>query len=263
MTGTRVRDFTLQIYGHLCVALRAAGHAFVTVDGYARQPPPSAAMMRHDVDRRPGRAVEMARLEAALGIAATYYFRVVPESWNAPMMREIAALGHEIGYHYEDLTLCRGDAGAAVVRFRENLARFREVYPVTTICMHGSPASKWDNRDLWQHADYREHGIIAEPYLDLDFEQVTYLSDTGRGWNQTRYSRRDFVGTGSRPSFASTQELIAWVAAGQAQRTVMINTHPERWTDSFAGWLTEVLVQAGKRPLKAAYIRLARARRAG
>ena len=33
--------------------------------------------------------------------------------------------------------------------------------------MHGSPLSKWDNWDLWEKFDYRDYGIIAEPYFDL------------------------------------------------------------------------------------------------
>ena len=37
----------------------------------------------------------------------------------------------------------------AICDFGRNLEKFRKFYPVKTICMHGSPLSKWDNRDLW------------------------------------------------------------------------------------------------------------------
>ena len=57
--------------------------------------------------------------------------------------------------------------------------------PVKTICMHGSPLSKWDNRDLWKRYNYRDFGIIAEPYFDLDFDEVFYITDTGRSWNKS------------------------------------------------------------------------------
>ena len=53
----------------------------------------------------------------------------------------------------------------AIEDFERNLEKFREFYPVKTICMHGSPLSKWDNRDLWKRYDYRDYGIIAEPYF--------------------------------------------------------------------------------------------------
>ncbi len=42
--------------------------------------------------------------EHALGVAATYYFRAVPESWDEGVIREIARMGHEVGYHYENLS---------------------------------------------------------------------------------------------------------------------------------------------------------------
>jgi len=49
----------------------------------------------------------------------------------------------------------------AICDFERNLEKLRELYPVKTICMHGSPLSKWDNRDLWKRYNYRDYGIIA------------------------------------------------------------------------------------------------------
>jgi hypothetical protein len=40
-------------------------------------------------------------IEHEPGIATTYFFRVVPESFDAPVMRRLHELGHEVGYHYE------------------------------------------------------------------------------------------------------------------------------------------------------------------
>ncbi|MBC8179929.1 hypothetical protein H8E88_02285 [candidate division KSB1 bacterium] len=45
--------------------------------------------------------------------------------------------------------------------FRSNLEMLRKLYPVKTICMHGSPLSKYDNRLLWEKYDYRDYGIIG------------------------------------------------------------------------------------------------------
>jgi len=33
----------------------------------------------------------------------------VPESWDEAIIQKIAGLGHEIGYHYENLSACKGD----------------------------------------------------------------------------------------------------------------------------------------------------------
>src|SRR5690625_1952760 len=56
--------------------------------------------------------------------------------------------------------------------------------------------SKWHHlteisRDLWKWYSYRDYGIIAEPYFDLDFSKVLYLTETGRRWNGDKVSVRD------------------------------------------------------------------------
>jgi hypothetical protein len=67
----------------------------------------------------------------------------------------------------------------------------REIAPAVTICMHGSPLSKWDSRLLWQKYNYRDFGITGEPYFDIDFSQVLYLTDTGRRWDGEKVGLRD------------------------------------------------------------------------
>lgn len=170
-------DFTLSKYKELLVALN--GYGEVT--------------LRHDVDKKPQNSLKTARIERDLGWKAVYYFRAVPESWDDSIIREISALGHEIGYHYESLTTCNGDKEAAYRDFCDNLEKLRKLAPVTSICMHGSPKSKWDSRDLWKQFDYHQLGIETEPYLDTDFSQVFYLTDTGRRWDGFNVSVRDKI----------------------------------------------------------------------
>ena len=70
---------------------------------------------------------------------------------------------------------------------------FRKYYPAKTICMHGSPLSKYDNKKIWEKYDYRDYGIIADPSFDIDYDEVFYITDTGRAWNHTTASVRDKV----------------------------------------------------------------------
>jgi hypothetical protein len=112
-----------------------------------------------------------------------------PKRWrNDPQITQIDADEGKEEFRDELFELALDD-------FRLNLEKLRKLYPVKTICMHGSPLSKWDNRDLWKRYDYRDYGIIAEPYFDLDFDEVFYLTDTGRSWNNSKASVRDKVGT--------------------------------------------------------------------
>ena len=48
---------------------------------------------------------DMAELEAQMGVKASYYFRIGKGSNQPECIKRIAALGHEIGYHYEDMSL--------------------------------------------------------------------------------------------------------------------------------------------------------------
>ena len=100
-------DFTLEKYAALLDALKAYGF--------------QSLVLRHDVDLLPGNSLRTARLEAEKGMLGIYYFRAVPESWDEGIIKEIAALGHEIGYHYESLTTCNGDVDQAYADFCHNL----------------------------------------------------------------------------------------------------------------------------------------------
>jgi len=46
---------------------------------------------------------------------------------------------------------------------------------------------------LGEKYDFRDYGIIAEPYFDVAFDEVFYLTDTGRRWDGDRVSVRDKI----------------------------------------------------------------------
>lgn len=247
------RDFTYEIYEELIDAyIKSSYHltsyeAFVNEGGdYSKR----TVILRHDVDKRPQHALDVARIEHSKGVIGTYYFRVVPESFDEAVIREIAALGHEIGYHYEDLTIFKGDFKAAIKHFDKWLARFRTYYPIRTICMHGSPLSKWDNRGLWEKYDYRSRGLIAEPYFDMNFDRAFYISDTGRSWNNTAVSVRDKVESSYDLNIRSTRDVIELTHAGEMPSVVMQNVHPQRWTNNYVQWSGELIVQNIKNMVK-------------
>ena len=244
-------DFTLKIYRRLLETLQAKGYSFITFEDYCLgKVADKYVMLRHDVDLRAGHSYTTAQIEAALGIRASYYFRVVPQSNQPDIIRSIALLGHEIGYHYEDMSLFKGDAEKALTHFQQQLAYFRRFYPVKTISMHGSPTSKYDNKDLWKSCNYRDYGILGEPYFDVDFNKVFYLTDTGRMWNGDRYSVRDKVKSNRIKDYRTTKQLIKAIESGVFPDMVMITTHPQRWTDNIVEWFAEFLIQGIKNRMK-------------
>ena len=250
------RDFSVAIYQRLLDSLLESGYDFQTFSDYLEAPRRRTVMLRHDVDDRKLHSLAFARIQKEKGIAGTYYFRMVPESFDEEVIREILDLGHEIGYHYEDMDFAGGDPHKAIGLFETHLEKLRKVAPVKTICMHVSPRSKYENRHVWKHYDYREYGIIGEPYFDLDFKEVFYLTDTGRRWDGYKVSVRDKVEDHFGLSFHATHDVIDSINRKQFPERVMFNFHPQRWTDDYLLWLREKNIQVLKNGAKYLLIKL-------
>ena len=157
-------DFTHKKYSQLLNVFIDNGYRFITFENYCnreRGNDDKFVILRHDVDLKAENSLEIAKIEHHFGIKASYYFRVVEQSNKPEIIKAIASMGHEIGYHYEDMTVCEGQAEKAIAHFEKCLSYFRQYYPVETICMHGSPRSKFDGRDLWKDYDYHDYGIIG------------------------------------------------------------------------------------------------------
>jgi len=215
----------------------------------------SIIILRHDVDRNPMNSLKTSIIENKLSIKASYYFRI-PKTFKTDIIKQISELGHEIGYHYENMDNCTGNIDKAWDDFRKNLEKLRKLYPVKTICMHGSPLSKFDNRDLWKKYDYRTKGIIGEPYLDINWDEVFYLTDTGRRWDGEDISIRDKIQnsklkTSNRwPVYNSTGDIVAAIENGSFPKKTMMTTHPQRWTNNPIVWTRELIFQYMKNTAK-------------
>lgn len=297
-----VKDFTLSVYRNLLQTLKYKDYEFLTVEEYfsdnhsvassqgrslASSLPRSLVLLRHDVDRKPENSLKMARLESELGIKATYYFRTIPQTLKPDIIKQIAVLGNEIGYHYENLTTANSRMKnvnpvkysrsskftgqkckikneeeyekelfeLAIKDFEKNLNKLRKIVPIKNICMHGSPLSKWDSRDLWGKYNYRDYGIISEPYFDIDFSKVQYITDAGRSWNNAAINLRDKVNSPFENNFKHTNNIIKAAENGQLSEQIMFNIHPEHWAVSSAEWLKIWTVRKVKNAVKKVVLR--------
>ena len=251
-----MRDFTLEIYSKLIESIAASGYTMTAYEDFVTgKTTGKQYILRHDVDDLPLQSLKTAEIEKANGARGTYYFRIVKQSNHPSIIEAIAKLGHEIGYHYEDLALAHGNFEKAYENYERNLAYFRKYYPVKTICMHGSPLSKWDNRRIWEKYSYKKDGIIAEPYFDTDFNKVFYITDTSRHWNGNEYSVRDKVQSPFKIRVESTSDLIHKIQNKELPELVMQNIHPQRWSDDMLLWTKELVLQNTKNIIKKAISR--------
>lgn len=248
-----MRDFTLDIYKELLQKFLKRGYRFITVEEYFTQPIERGKkyiLMRHDVDRKPQNSLAMAEIENSFGVKATYYFRTIPQTLKPYIIQKIALLDHEIAYHYESLAQQNGDYEKAIEDFKRNLETLRKIYPIKNIAMHGRPTSQWDSRLLWEKFDYREFGILSEPYFDIDFHKVLYLTDASRSWNNSAFNVRDKVESSFQFYFTHTQDIIKALDDGKFPQAIMFNIHPEHWARSSREWYKTLFIRGVKNSLK-------------
>ncbi|MBX0294055.1 hypothetical protein [Haloarcula nitratireducens] len=252
-----MRDFTDAAYASLLDTGLDAGYDFLTVEEYIRREtlPERFVILRHDVDRKPENSTRFAHIEAERDISSTYYVRTIDKVFDPQFVRDLAALGHEVGYHYEDLDRADGDVREARQSFGSQLALLRDHVDVDTVCMHGNPLTPHDNRDMWDDpADLEPFDVVGEAYLSMDFTDVTYFSDTGRTWEDGALKIKDHtMGEGDkRVSADSTADLEALLREGRVPRACLL-THPNRWADSTTEYVAETakdaITNVGKRGL--------------
>lgn len=290
-------DFKLKTIHMLLASLQNSRFKISSVsdslkEGYLS--PYNQIILRHDVDLITQKSLMVARIEHELGIRGTYYFRIGNKNFEEALIREITGLGHEIGYHYETLAQIREqttkllkriekrllnieifrtsvkeqDLDLAYQLFTKNLSKLREIVPVETICMHGSPLFDFDNREIWKKYDYRELGIIGEASMDVDFSKVAYYTDTGRRWDGADFSVRDKVNLRLKdleneglsdketergidhktkgsvfPKYHSTFDMIKAIEDRTFPDQAMITIHPQRWNDALIQWTKELVWQ--------------------
>ncbi len=270
-------DFTLKKYKRLIQAIAKSDYVVFTIRDYLqlKEKPAKLILLRHDVDMDPFQQLKCAKMETDYGIFSSYYFRYTDEILKPEVLDEISSLGHEIGYHYETLTKARGDITKAIEIFRRELKYFQKKWNTVTICPHGGATveninayslkdlsklpfkllfntnlfSNWNNREIWGTYSIKDFGLIGDAYLSIDFDNMLYLSDTGRSWSN-KYKIKDVVKTSDNllhyPKVNRTNDVIALINEG-AVGHLYILAHAEQWKDNFRDWLKWLMAQQIRR----------------
>lgn len=150
--------------------------------------PLRSLILRHDVDTDLPTAREQFAIEQALGVPASYYFRL--STLDYPFMQAIDRAGGEASYHFEEMATVakrRGlrsrEAVAAYLEeirreFAQNLTRLRREtgLPMTTVASHGDFANRVLEMANWELVDQRLRsslGIDLEVYDEAINRHVT------------------------------------------------------------------------------------------
>ena len=104
--GLDYPDFTLQGYRQLLEQLKSRWQILPLCHGFTEAFKPKSLLLRHDIDISPSLALPMAEIENSMGIRSTYFVALhlaynVHQPKNTNVIRTIAEMGHEIGFHYD------------------------------------------------------------------------------------------------------------------------------------------------------------------
>jgi hypothetical protein len=225
-------DLTTQGYADILDVLLKHGFIAYTLSDYLSndQPTTRFVLLRHDADFDARKAIPLAALEAERGLRATYYFRGPHHrrSFNIEIMQQIAAMGHEIGYHYETLDSCEGNFEEAIRLFEAQLQAFRDAgFNIDTVSAHGNPRVKKNNyktnEDLIHHDLMlcRRNKLLGDAGYPRASSDLIYISDVGvrfRGIGTARHLR----------------ELLS----KDSLKRLYLLTHPDYWSRTQARAVT-------------------------
>jgi len=248
------RDYTGSMYNQLVHAVSQHYTTYSILDYYEAQNKGTIdnryMIMRHDVDADINNALSMAKIDAAHGIRSTFYFRMKPTIFIPKIIKDIELLGHEIGYHYEVLSDAKGDWQKARRLFMQNLDVLRKIACVKTACMHGRSLSRFNNLDFFRRWRLQSFGLVAEPYLSIDYSDKYYFTDTGLCWDNQRFNIRDIVRSKGSGGVRDTNTLIGFLKSTVPQKAALL-THTNNWVDDFMLWSIYKTTFAVLNPVKA------------
>jgi hypothetical protein len=177
-------DFTEAAYDRL-VRLALQNYRFVSFADW-REAPARSVLWRHDLDFSVHRALALARIEAEAGARATYFLNLHSAYYNAlegevaARVREILALGHELGLHF-DPSFETSRAPLEVLAAERVLLEDVFGVPVRSFSLHNPVVAEWD-------ADEDEVAGMVNAYGRGLRERFAYCSDSHGVWRHRRLS---------------------------------------------------------------------------
>ena len=175
-------DFTETEYDRL-VRLALQHYRFASFVDW-RDASPGTVLWRHDLDFSVHRALALARIEAEAGAHATYFLNLHSAYYNAleeevaSRVREIVALGHELGLHFDpEFETSRSPLEALTAE----RALLEDVFgvPVRTFSLHNPVVAGWS-------ADDDEVAGMVNAYGAGLRERFAYCSDSHGVWRHRR-----------------------------------------------------------------------------
>ena len=183
-------EFTYEAYEMLLYDLKDRGYLLIPF-GKKLNLPYHRAIIRHDIDISPVKAVKIAEIEDNACVQGTYFFMLTSEFYNLLdkeneyALRKISRLGHHIGLHFD------------VTKYDAYSVKSLETYVIRELRILqdivGAPvnALSWhmpDPRFVGTRLDFLEKLGIINSYDPEYIGEYKYISDSNMNWRDDPYA---------------------------------------------------------------------------
>jgi len=172
--------FTHRWYRRFLGQLQSAGYEF---QSFSNSLGPGDIVLRHDVDLSVDAAVEMARIEADLGIESTYCFLLTSplynllEADNRAALDEIQSLGHDLALHFSTHQYWGSEEPPATLSIER---RVRQEQSVFDTLAPGSKTVSFHRPPEWVLGE--DFTGFRNTYAPAYFDEIGYVADSSQRW---------------------------------------------------------------------------------
>jgi hypothetical protein len=197
-------SFDIKGYRSILTAARHAGYTIGPFRDALNLPSPGL-ILRHDIDLSLDLSLEMAKLEAEMGVSATYFIMVTNDYYSPfnrigrDQLKAIHDLGHEIGLHWDSSNYPEGEAAMAQ-QFTNELALLGDAIGATIT-------------SAAQHIPTDTPLFDAEALAQVYRDRFRYVSDSSMAWRE--HTPLDLIEQGVDIHFCA--HPVWWMSPGADQ----------------------------------------------
>ena len=171
--------FTMKHYREILEAALKAGYVFRGFHQFTNEK--RIVYLRHDLDICLEEALDMAALEAELGIQATYFVLVNSPLYNLlaedslELLHELANKRHWIGLHIDPAMFPTDNHGEMEKLISKMIEFYADVFHLVPVVSFHRPSPNVLGRDF---------GSFVSTYSPRFFKEVKYISDSRGVWRE-------------------------------------------------------------------------------
>jgi len=171
-------------------------------------------ILRHDVDYSLDNALKMATIESDLGISASYFIRMHSTHYNPldyknyKIIKKIASLGHEIGFHQEpDFSMIFFE-NSRNEYVKNQIQCFMNLFDIEICGVSTHEPARTGFQITNDNLNY--FNLSYEAYCPSLTDNAKYISDSGCRWREG--------------------DMLNWINKGEDKLYVL--THPVWWYET-------------------------------